>query len=135
MRGGLHLFARKQFPTVRSITAASVPPRLTLTLRSHEVAIEILVATGEEVLLGQTLARSKMAVLHAPVSGRIVAIEVDGALCTVTVENDGRDRPHAGVQPIVDPERLAPTIVRERIAQAGIVGLGGACFPTATKLD
>ena len=133
MQGGLHLIAYKQESTLASIATASVPNRLAVTLRDDAHAdVQILVRVGDAVLMGQLLARTAEAAVHAPVSGRIAAIERHGSL-TFVLDNDRRDTPHDSVQPF-DFVQLTPAQLRERIAGAGISGLGGACFPTATKL-
>jgi electron transport complex protein RnfC len=133
MHGGLHLLAHKQRSTIASIATASIPARLTLTLRSNGHDQETFVAAGERILLGQLLARSHDKLLHASTSGTVVAVEQTADVCIV-IDTDGNDSPHESIRPIENYQQLTSEQLRERIAQGGIVGLGGACFPTATKL-
>ncbi len=103
---------------------------------------ELLVETGDAVLTGQAIARTTDGLqTHASTSGTVGSIgprAIPGpdhatARC-VEIIGDGQDRWH--------PDCVAPDIhgqdaetIRRHIAAAGIVGLGGALFPTATKLD
>jgi electron transport complex protein RnfC len=102
------------------------------------------VAIGERVLKGQLIAEadgSLGAPVHASSSGKIVAIEPwpvarrygEKAPCIV-IECDGEDRSIENVETLPDFASLPPEAVLTKILQGGIVGLGGAVFPTAQKL-
>jgi electron transport complex protein RnfC len=101
-----------------------------------------VVVAGEQVQRGQLIARPQGfgAPLHAPTSGRVLAIE-DRPLphasglsgpCIV-IEPDGADQARS-LPALVDWPIFAPAALLERIEACGVVGLGGAGFPTATKL-
>ncbi|RIX43512.1 MAG: electron transport complex subunit RsxC [Rhodocyclales bacterium GT-UBC] len=101
-----------------------------------------VVQAGDKVLKGQLIGEADgwiSAAVHAPTSGtvRAVAMHVQphpsglDALCVV-IEPDGRDE-WIDRQPL-DYSALSPEEVRERLQQAGVVGLGGAVFPTHGKL-
>jgi electron transport complex protein RnfC len=94
---------------------------------------QMLVSRGAHILLGQPLARGASAVVHASISGTVSDISANSAL-TITLENDGRDEHHSSVQPLTDYRSFSANELRERIAAAGITGLGGAAFFTAIKL-
>lgn len=144
MTGGLRLAAHKAESTEQAIRRDFVPDVLYVSTRQHQgPASAACVAVGDRILRGQTLARAESvaaADVHAPTSGLIVAIEkrpvplysaVTSETCIV-IEPDGLD---LAAEP-VGPVPLAPDRA-ERIAQltaAGIVGLGGAVYPTAAKL-
>ena len=93
------------------------------------------------MLLGQPIAEPHgdiSAWLHSPVSGRVVAVELRAvphsphhAPCIV-IANDGRDERFA--QPSADYRSMSDGELCAHIARGGIVGLGGATFPTAAKL-
>jgi len=97
------------------------------------------------VLRGQPLTHTAALVaaeLHAPTSGRVVAIEerqaprLDGAfsVCLI-IDSDGEDQPYLGFERIEHYAGLPPRVILERVRAAGIVGLGGAVFPTHIKLN
>lgn len=141
-RGGLKLETHKQRSTTRPLRTARIPERLVLPLDQHAGnAARPIVTPGARVARGEPIAEPAgdiSAGLHAPVSGIVRAIEVlpsphsrDGSPCIV-IENDGANRPfdaHPGLAPDADSHAL-----RQHIARGGIVGLGGATFPTGSKL-
>jgi Na+-translocating ferredoxin:NAD+ oxidoreductase subunit C len=141
--GGIHPPAHKTESTVRPIIHAPLPARLVLPLKQHagEAAIPV-VSIGDVVLKGQTIGKpaSKLsAAIHAPTSGKISAIErhrvpsADGHddLC-ITIEVDGNDQ---AIDFTPYPfEQKTRTEVLDHLQAMGIVGLGGAVFPSAAKL-
>lgn len=143
MRGGLRLDAHKQRSTAQALRPASAATHHVLPLDQHagEPAVPI-VRPGQQVRLGQALARPGAgtgAWLHAPVSGQVSAIEprpaphhLGAPSMSIVVENDGRDAGEEHPQPSY--EQLSPLELCEHIGRGGIAGLGGAVFPTATKL-
>ncbi|HEY6643474.1 electron transport complex subunit RsxC [Povalibacter sp.] len=143
VRGGLRLDANKARSTRSPLRSASVPAELILPLDQHAGApARPIVQPGEAVLLGQPIAEPHgdiSAWLHSPVSGRVAAIEprevpyrVDPAQ-SIVIANDGRDARFA--QPAVDYRAMSEGELRAHIARGGIVGLGGATFPTEPKLS
>ncbi len=145
--GGLHLADHKAESTGRPVLDLPPPARLILPLRQHIGQIaEPLVRPGERVGKGQPLAAAEgyiSAPVHAPTSGTVVAIEnapvphpsgLD-APCIILAA-DGEDRWAEGLpDPVPDYRALDALTLRNRIREAGIVGLGGAAFPTAAKLN
>ena len=101
-----------------------------------------LVRPGARVRLGTIIAcrtESPAAVVHSPVAGRVIDVDMHSAsngpcLC-VTIENDGSDERDPALAPIPDYAALAPEVLIAHLREGGIVGLGGAAFPTATKLQ
>ncbi|MCX7150439.1 MAG: electron transport complex subunit RsxC, partial [Rhodocyclales bacterium] len=102
-----------------------------------------LVTAGEHVLKGQRIGGADgnvSSAVHAPTSGTVVAVEMClmphpsglSALCMV-IEADGRDEwiPH---QPF-DFRSATPTQIRDYLRDSGVVGLGGAVFPSYLKLN
>jgi electron transport complex protein RnfC len=119
-----------------------VPPPATLVLAldqgSGEEAVPV-VRPGDAVRVGSLVAEAAdaAAAVHSPVSGTVREVAVRstprGAGRCIVVDNDGRDDPETPAAPI-DWRAMDGTALIERIAAAGIAGLGGAAFPTATKL-
>ena len=143
--GGLRLAMHKAESSDKAIVEAPVPPELILPCAQHvgEAAIPV-VQVGERVLRGQMIARAGgfvSAPVHASSSGIVTAIEprpvaqlsMSPQLCIV-IRTDGEDAALDPLPPIPDYRYRHPSEIRNRIRQAGIVGLGGAVFPTAPKL-
>jgi Na+-translocating ferredoxin:NAD+ oxidoreductase subunit C len=136
MRGGLQLSAHKERVASAPLVRASVPETLTFHVACpRQERSEVLVSVSERVLLGQPLARCGATTLHASVSGIVQAINERQDGVEIDLHNDSRDERHSSVQPIRDYRKLAPAELLARVAAAGIVGLGGATFPTAAKLQ
>jgi electron transport complex protein RnfC len=144
--GGLRLEPNKTASTGRPLVEVPVPRRLVHPLSQHAGSpSEPIVAVGERVLRMQPLSRSSSfisAPVHAGSSGVVVAIEEHRvahpsgltAPCVV-IETDGEDAPWDGVEALADYTTLNPPALRARVRDSGIVGLGGAAFPTAVKLN
>lgn len=122
------------------------PPRVCVPLHQH-VGSEAtpLVAKGDRVLTGQPLARTAAgklgAAVHAPVSGFISDISpqpVPGKRTpglTVTIDSDDLDQRWTGFATHQNPLRLSTSALRSAVLDGGIVGLGGATFPSGVKLN
>ena len=143
---GVRVDPRKNLSTARPIVQAPLPAHVQVPLGKHATAAApALVVPGERVLKGQPVAGSPSGAgnqICAPVSGTVSAIRpgaVPGAgerlVPCIFIDSDGADRPHPDCTPAGDPARMQPAELRAAIARAGIVGLGGALFPTAEKLD
>lgn len=144
LSGGILLPANKTKSTALPIRRGFVPTKLVLALRQHRgTPATPVVSVGERVLKGQLVAAADgalSAAVHAGSSGRVVAIEerpvlggqgVQSSPCIV-IETDGRDEPApAEALPGWPSDRAAQL---EAIRTGGIVGLGGAVYPTAAKL-
>lgn len=127
------------------ILQVPIPDHLVLPLTQHVGnPSQPIVGIGERVLTGQLIADtdgSLGAPVHASSSGKVVAIEPwpvsrrhgETAPCIV-IECDGLDRRIETTSIIVDYKSLDPQSLLQKILQGGIVGLGGAVFPTAQKL-
>ena len=146
LHGGLRLDARKSASTRNPIRDMPVPGQLVLPLAQHvgEPA-QPVVSPGEKVRKGQLIAEQPDALgapVHASSSGTVVAIEPwpivrrlgDTAPCIV-IETDGRDAALEEHTASLDFESMSPDELAAEILAGGIVGLGGAVFPTAQKLE
>ena len=145
LSGGILLPANKAASTATPVRRGFVPRKLVLALRQHRgAAAEVIVAIGERVLKNQIVAiaaaAGPSAAVHASTSGIVRAIEdrpvlagngVQSSPCIV-VETDGRDE---GLPANELPAWPATTEAqRAALREGGIVGLGGAVYPTADKL-
>lgn len=143
--GGLVLDGQKHRSTQRSIRKAPLSRILTLPLQQHiGAAATPIVSVGDTVLKGQTIAKADGHVsvdLHAPSSGKIIAIDERpiphpsglSAPC-ITLETDGKEQ-WLPLNPIEDYQQCSDHELRQAIRDAGIVGLGGAGFPSYIKLN
>ena len=144
--GGLHLPDHKAMSTTGASLVAPVPELLSVPLQQHigEPA-EALVKPGDKVLKGQLIAEPRgyvSAGVHAPSSGTVIAVEdrpvphPSGlSASSILIRTDGEDRWAELPEPLTDYRSEDPSVLRERIRWAGIVGLGGAGFPTGVKLN
>ncbi|EPZ8122746.1 electron transport complex subunit RsxC [Yersinia enterocolitica] len=142
--GGIHPPEMKLQSSRVPMRIATLPEQLIVPLQQHlGPEGELHVSTGERVLKGQplTVGRGRTVPVHAPTSGVITAIAPHttahpsglAELC-VHITPDGEDR-WREQQPWADYSLRDKTALLERIHQAGIAGLGGAGFPTASKLQ
>jgi electron transport complex protein RnfC len=145
LRGGVHPEGRKDLSLQRHIRVLPLPKKLYVPLQQHIGAPALpVVNVGEHVLKGQLIASAQGAVsssIHAPTSGVIIALGDHVAphpsglpVPTITLESDGEDK-WIATESVADPFALAPEEIAARVAGAGIVGLGGATFPAALKLN
>src|SRR3989344_2486074 len=141
--GGVHPPEHKFESTSTPIKVVAPPQTLVLPLRQHVGNVSKLqVGVGDYVLKGQLLAKADgqmSAAVHAPTSGTIVSVEEQliphpSGLpdISITLQSDGEDC-WIVHQPI-DYRHLSKMEVLERLREAGIVGLGGATFPSHIKL-
>lgn len=140
-RGGVHPPYNKVTQD-RPIERVRPPERVVVPLSQHTGApCEPSVEKGQEVRRGQKLGEAKAfisAPVHTPISGVVKEVAphphpVLGEALAVVVEGGGEmeDWPRGEV----DPDSLEPEEIRMRVREAGVVGLGGAAFPTAVKLS
>ena len=143
--GGVHPAGQKHLSAEQAIQILPMPSRLHVPLQQHTGRSAVaVVKVGQTVRKGELLGQEQGGVsapVHAPTSGVITAIgdftapHVSGLpLPTVTLESDGEDR-WLEQEPPPDPFALEPEEVAARIGEAGIVGMGGANFPSAVKLS
>ncbi len=143
--GGLKLRGHKKRSTQTPIRRTPLAKQLILPLQQHIGAAAVpIVEVGDKVLKGQRIARAEGHVsvcLHAPSSGTVVAIDEQAiphpsglsAAC-ITIETDGEDK-WAERHPVKGFQDMTPHEIRQIIRDAGIVGLGGAGFPSFIKLN
>jgi electron transport complex protein RnfC len=143
-KGGIHPHDNKHHTERIPIMELKAPGKLIFPVQQHIGApCEPLVAVGDEVKVGQKIADSKAFVsapIHSSVSGKVVAIEPvlhpnGSKVMAIVIENDGKDIVHESVIPKGDLSTLEPKQIIEIVREAGIVGMGGAGFPTHVKLS
>jgi len=146
IRGGVHPAENKHATAGHPITPVPLADRLFIPLQQHIGApAEPIVKRGDKVCKGQLLANSQgmiSAPVHAPTSGTVIAIGKYPAphpsglpVRTIIIEPDGNECWADVTLPYSDPLTLDPDEIATRVAAAGIVGMGGATFPSAVKLN
>ena len=142
-RGGVHPEDNKGATCHKPIELLAPPERLVLPLSMHTGAPTApLVKVGQAVLMGEKIADCDAEVtapVHSSVSGKVVAIEPlphpNGTkMPSIVIENDGRDALHPDVKPYGSVESLTGDKLLLIVRESGLVGLGGAAFPTHVKL-
>ncbi|HHK74748.1 MAG TPA: electron transport complex subunit RsxC [Rhizobiales bacterium] len=145
IRGGVHPDEHKKPASERPVREAGIPALLHIPLLQHigKPAIPV-VEVGEPVTKGQIIGKADgfvSAPVHAPTSGVIssigdfIAPHPSGlAGLTITLETDGKET-WCELPPPLDPETTDPETLARRVRESGIVGMGGAAFPSSVKLS
>ncbi|MFM5182613.1 electron transport complex subunit RsxC [Aeromonas veronii] len=143
--GGIHPADNKLQSSQSPVVDAGLPPRLIIPLRQHAgPAGDLLVQVGDKVKKGQPLtryAKGRVVPVHASTSGTITEIGNHtvahpsglGDLCVILTPDGEDEWGERNGKP--DYWNLERGELLERIQQAGVAGLGGAVFPTHSKLD
>ncbi len=140
--GGIHIYDGKELSKGKPIQDVWPGQELVFPLRQHIGApAQPIVAKGDRVLEGQKIADSSAFVsapVHASVSGTVKAIELrrvssGGLEMSIVVANDGLYEKAAPLAAL--PAKAEREEILGRIREAGIVGMGGAGFPTHVKLS
>jgi len=143
-RGGIHVPENKHWTSGKPVEAMPLPQGVVIPLLQHTGAIcEPLVKEGDQVTAGQKIGESKAfisAPVHASISGKVVSIGpmphpvVPSKIVSVVIESPG-DAPPVEWTGASRWEDLDGEEIKARIREGGIVGLGGAAFPTHVKLS
>ncbi len=147
-KGGIHPLGRihhgKPLTQARAIEKCSVPGEIVLPLSQHIGAPSVpVVAVGDRVDMGQKIAEASGNVsvpLYSSVSGTVKAIELRPDIAgkssmAIVIANDFEDRLCPAIAAKGSVESLSPKELLGIIKEAGIVGMGGAAFPTHIKLS
>ena len=139
-KGGVHPDYMKSPEIPLTVIA---PPEQSIVPMAQHIGppCKPLVGVGDYVKMGQKIGDNDAPLsvpIHSPVSGKVVAIEprrhpLGDKILSVVIENDGLDTAEF-MQPLSEDELSDPEAILQRIREAGIVGLGGAMFPTAFKI-
>lgn len=142
--GGVHPLEMKEGTEARPLDVFPAPEKIFVFLSQHTgLPAKPVVKAGDSVKVGQKLGESAglvSAPVHSGISGTVTAVEdkmhpVSQTLQpAVVIENDGMDTVDPSVKPVSNPENLSGAELLEVLKDSGIVGLGGAMFPTSVKL-
>ncbi len=142
--GGVHPPQHKADSSRQPIQKPPLPEKLVIPLHQHiGNSAKAIVEAGEIVLKGQMIGKAEgyvSSAVHAPTSGKILSVGFEPVphpsglndLC-ITLIPDGREE-WIALQPL-DYPNMDPNALRNRLRDAGVVGLGGAVFPSFIKLN
>lgn len=140
-KGGVHPNYNKA-PEI-PVSVITPPAQVVIPMAQHIGApCKPLVSVGDYVTMGQKIGENPAPVsapVHASVSGKVVAIEprphpLGDMIMAVVIENDYQDTPCTDLAPLTEEQLKDPEAILERMREAGVVGMGGAMFPTAFKI-
>ncbi len=143
-KSGIHPAYKKSSTENSAISAAKIPEKVIIPLQQHIGAPnKPLVKKGDIVKTGQKIAESEAFVsspVHASISGKVKAVasflHPSGQLITsITIGSDGKDEFFESNPDKREYTDLSPDEIRTIAKDAGVVGLGGAAFPTHVKLS
>ena len=141
--GGVHPNDMKAATNEKAIEKLAAPAEVVIPMSMHIGApCKPIVAVGDKVKIGQRIGEPGgfvSAPIHASISGTVKAVEprpfsMGGKMMSVVIENDFQDEVSEEVKPVADPDSLTPEQLVEIVKNAGIVGMGGATFPTHVKI-
>ena len=143
--GGIHPKENKRLAEHKPLQTFPEPDILVIPMAQHIGAPCLpLVKKGDLVTMGQKIGDNKglCVPVHASVSGKVKAVEMrphtsGTTMMSVVIENDHQDTLCPDIQKRTHEqiEALTPQEMMEIIREAGIVGMGGATFPTHVKLS
>ncbi|GLR64345.1 electron transport complex subunit RsxC [Marinospirillum insulare] len=143
--GGIHPAENKHLSSLAEVRVAALPKQVVLPLSSgNGPALKPLVEVGDRVKTGQLIAscsKGFSANLHASISGQVIALEERPLVhpsglnvASIVITSDGQDTPYQHPAYPLWQEATDEQLL-EMIQQAGLVGLGGAGFPTSVKIN
>lgn len=143
-KGGIHPPENKDTTKGIAIEKATEPATVMIPLQQHIGSpCEPIVKVGDSVRVGQKIGRAEGFVcvpVHASISGTVKAIKevplntgVEGM--AVVIESDGKNEKDPSVESKGDLDKITSEEIIEMIKEAGIVGMGGATFPSHVKLS
>ena len=142
--GGVHPVEGKEPTEHLALVQFPAPETVVIPLSMHLGApANACVAVGDTVKVGQKIGEAAgfiSAPVHSSVSGTVIAIEdrphaSRGTCLSVVIKNDGLNTVHESVKPNKDLAELSVEEIINIVKEAGIVGMGGAGFPTYVKLQ
>ncbi len=141
--GGVHPHDMKAATNEKAIEQLAPPAEVVIPMSMHFGApCAPLVKAGDHVKVGQKIGefRGLGAPIHASVSGTVKAVEprpysMGGNMTAIVIENDMKNELSEEIKAPANPSALTVEEMVEIVKEAGIVGMGGATFPTHVKIS
>jgi len=144
-KGGVHPKGHKELSSNMPLQRLALPEQVLIPLVQHiGPPCKPLLGVGDNVKTGQRIAESEKfisAPIHASISGKVRAIKkighpVLGACEGMVIDSDARDdKAYTSPDPMKGIDSFSPEDIKQKIKDSGIVGMGGAAFPTHVKLN
>lgn len=142
--GGVHPPEYKELTENCAFEVIPLPDEIILPLAQHlgkEASPQV--KKGDEVVPGQLVAAAEgfvSAPVHTSVAGKVMSLgkELTSSgfpKSSIVIKTNGTVEAEKTLLPPLNPETITPDEIRNRVAEAGIVGQGGAAFPTSVKLS
>lgn len=142
--GGVHPLERKERTESIPLVRFPDPEIVVIPLSQHAGApAKPLVEVNDHVKVGQKIGEAAAFIsspIHSSVSGTVIAVEPrlhptrGDQVLSVVIRSDGKNTLHESVQPHKSLDELTPDEIVDIVRESGIVGMGGAGFPTSVKL-
>lgn len=130
--GGIHPLYNKELSKDKRIEKMDEPKKVTILLQQHIGApCQSLVEKGQDVVVGQKIAESEKFVsapIHASISGKVIEVTDKHIVIEGGIGDEFKSETNR------DIDSLSPEEIRSIIRESGLVGMGGAAFPTHVKL-
>lgn len=139
--GGVHPADKKELTKTKKLISLKSTKQVIIPLKQHiGVSCKPLVKPGDQVAIGQKIGDNEglCVPVHASVSGKVTAVEPrlhpgGSEVLSIVIENDFKESLYDKIAPHPAPERLSFEDLVWMIREAGLVGMGGATFPTEKK--
>lgn len=142
--GGVHPPEYKELTENCAFEVIPLPEEIILPLSQHlgkEASPQV--KKGDEVVPGQLVAAAEgfiSAPVHTSVAGKVMSLGKESTSSgfpksSIVIKTNGTVEAEKTLLPPLNPETITPDEIRARVAEAGIVGQGGAAFPTSVKLS
>ena len=141
-KGGTHPPEKKECSNKKSIEIAISPKLVYIPLQQHiGTPANAIVKIGDYVKVGQKIGEAQGFVscnIHSSVSGKVIDIKkhdiAGGVGICIVIENDFKEDLHESVKPKGSIDNLTKEEITNIVKESGIVGMGGATFPTHVKI-
>ena len=141
-KGGIHPYDGKDLSKDKEIEIFRPKEEISISMSQHiGVPAKVIVKKGDKVLVGQKIGEANgfvSANVHSSVSGTVVGIEsrlmTNGSKAECIIIDNDNEYKEVEYEILDKVDKLAKEEIRRRIKEAGVVGMGGACFPTHIKL-
>ena len=137
-RNGIHPEYNKELTKEKPLLEAEEPDKAIIPVQQHIGApAQVIVEVGDEVAQGEKIAEAGgfvSANIHASIAGEVTAIKEMNDQLVVEIKNNGSDE-KSSLEPHDGLDEVTPEEIRDIIQEAGVVGLGGATFPSHVKVS
>jgi electron transport complex protein RnfC len=136
---GIHPNYNKGQTNHKPLHEVDEPGEVIISIQQHIGApAQVIVEVGDQVAQGEKIAEAGgfvSANIHSSIAGKVTAIEEENDQLVVKIKNDGSSNQTTNLVAQSSLSEVTPSEIRDIIQEAGIVGLGGATFPSHVKVS